>query len=156
MSFGGLFDIMGGGGGGGGGSFSGGGIGSSQSAQESTSTTTTNDQSKVDNRDLGGSSFAGGDMSLVTGDTAQIDITTIDPGALATARAIVSDSMGHLQDSLNSVQSLASDSIQQAYSLAQDARKSETAGAIDQFVSYVFWLGLAGIVAYVAINGKKG
>lgn len=164
--FGGLFDV----GGGGGGSFSGGGIGSSQSAQQSQSTTTTLDLSRIDNSVSSEGSFRAGDINIVTvpagsGDpttpgaagapSGNINISTIDPGALQTAREVISNGMDHLQSNLNSVTSLANDSINQAYQLAQSARQSETSGAINALTKYLFWVAVAGIGAYVIVKGKK-
>lgn len=167
--FGGLFDVFGGGGGGS--SFSGGGIGSSQSAQSSTSTTTTLDMSRVDNSVLSEGSFRAGDINIVTTPGAAVDnpssapgstlsgagvnISMVDPGALQTARMIVADSLDQIGANLQAVGSVASDSISQAYQLAEGARKSETAGALQDFTRYGAAILIAGILGYVIVKGSK-
>jgi hypothetical protein len=158
MGFGGLFDILGGGGGGGGGGFSGGGIGSSQSAQQ----TDTKDFSRIDNRVVQAGAFTGGDLTISSGDNSApttYNISQTDPGAIKAgldiARAGIDSVNTQSINSATALQSIASDSINQAYGLANQARQSETSGAINALTKYLFWVALAGVAAWAIVKTSK-
>lgn len=153
MAFGGLFDMFGGGGS----SFSGGGIGSSQSAQQ----TDTKDFSRIDNRVLESGAVTGGDLTISTGDVTapqEFRITQTDQGAIKAGIdvALAGIDVVDIANSraVGAIQSVASDSINQAYGLANEARQSETSGAINNFVKYAFWLAVAGVLTYGVIKTK--
>jgi hypothetical protein len=151
----GLESLFGGGGGGGGG-FSGGGIGSSQSAQDDHR----KDFSRIDNRTYEAGSVTGGDLAIYAGDSpANYNIMQTDQGAI---RAGVDIAMAGIDSvntqSINSataLQSIASDSINQAYGLANQARQSETSGAINALTKYLFWVALAGVAAWAIVKTSK-
>lgn len=155
MAFGGLFDMFGGGGGG---SFSGGGIGSSQSAQQ----TDTKDFSRIDNRVLESGSVTGGDLVISSGDNSApttYNIMQTDAGAIKAgvdvALAGIDSVQTQARSSATALQSIASDSINQAYGLANQARQSETSGAINNLVKYVFWVAVAGVAAWAIVKTSK-
>jgi hypothetical protein len=133
-------------------------------AQTSASTTTTqNTINTVDNRAVQGDFAAiGGNVTVNTGESSQIkslNISTTDQGAVRAGLDIALQSLGGLRDivgnTLRANSSVASDSIAQAYGLANEARQSETSGAINNFLKYGAVILVIGIIAYAVVKTKK-
>lgn len=135
-----------------------------KSSANTTSSNTTQDQttSNVDNRVGGDNAAFGGNVSI--GPTGNIDkggitISTTDQGAIKAGSDAIMEAIQSVTDlaknQTTATQSVAKDSISQAYGLANQARQSETSGAINNFLQYGTWIALAGILAYAVINGKK-
>lgn len=134
-----------------------------------TSTATTVDQTitNTDNRTAEGNAAVGGNVTTGPGDiNGRLSITTSDQGAirggldLATeAIQTVASTVQGIQDAANSsvrsIQSSASDTVGQAYGLANEARQSETSGAINNVLKYGVWIALAGIIVYGIVRTQK-
>jgi hypothetical protein len=139
-----------------------GGKGNSKANTQATTTTTTNQSTinTVDNRAIqGDNAIVGGNITLNTGDSAQVDLTMTDLGAVRGGLDLALESLRGIQSATSganaAVMSVASDSIGQAYGLANEARQSETSGAINNLAKYLFWIALAGVVVYGFKNLKK-
>lgn len=73
----------------------------------------------------------------------------------STLESIFGKMVSSVSNSASATQSVASDSIKQAYDLAQEARQSETSGAINNMTKYVLWIVIAGIAAWVIVKTRK-
>jgi len=132
-------------------------------ANTSSQTTTNTTQSTintVDNRAIqGDNAIVGGNVTLNTGEASQVSVTSTDLGAIKGGLDLAFESIRHIQEatagSNAAVKSVASDSIAQAYGLANEARQSETSGAINSLTKYLFWIALAGVVVYGLKHLKK-
>lgn len=139
-----------------------GGKGNSR-AQTSSTTTTNTDQTTintVDNRAVqGDNALIGGNVTVNSGEASQISVQQTDLGAIGAGLDIALESLGVIQSatsgSIAAVRSVANDSIDKAYGLANQARQSETSGAINSLTKYLFWIALAGVAAYAFVKLKK-
>jgi len=132
----------------------------SQSSTSSAQTTNDSTISTVDNRVAKDNAAVGGNVTVNPGDiNGSLAISTVDEGAVKGGLDLALESLKQItsatQSSTNAVKSVASDSIGQAYGLANEARQSETSGAINNFLKYGVWVALAGIAAYVIVRGGK-
>jgi len=136
-----------------------GGKGNSR-AQTSSSTTTNTSQTTVntvDNRAVqGDNARIGGNVTVNPGDSpiGTLNISTTDQGAVQAGLDIALESLQGLFRQTNATQSIASDSISQAYGLANEARQSETSGAINNFLKYGTWVALAALVAWAVVRSR--
>lgn len=133
-------------------------------SKSKSSTASTNSQSDttintVDNREGGDNAIFGGNTTLHTGSNSTNNITTTDLGAVSGGLDLALESLRSISsataNSSAAVKSVASDSIAQAYGLANEARQSETSGAINNFLKYGVWLAGAIVVAVVLVKLKK-
>ena len=127
--------------------------GNSTSSNPVTNTTNTTDLSRVDSRVIESGANVGGDVQ-VTGNSGALTITTTDQGAVKAGTDIALESMRGLASNVNATESIARDSISQAYGLANQARQSETSGAINNLLQYAFWIGAIGIAAWAFTRRK--
>lgn len=146
-----------------------GGKGNSKSNTSASTSTSTSQETinTVDNRAVqGDNAVIGGNVTVNSGEASQVDVTMTDLGAIKGGIDLALESLGFASVVNNSaldsagranesVKSVASDSIRQAYDLAQEARQSETSGAINNLTKYVMWIALAGIVAWAVVKSKK-
>jgi len=142
----------------GGGGFSGGGAFNSTSSNPVTNNTTNKTETinTVDNRIGEDGAVFGGNVTLGPGDiSGTVTIQNVDQGAVLAGKDIALESLKGIGAALNATQSVASDSISQAYGLANEARQSETSGAINNLVKYATWVALAGICAYAITKYGK-
>ena len=133
---------------------------SSKNTTTSQSTTLQSTVNTVDNREVSGSNaVVGGNVSVNSGEASQVNVTMTDLGAIKGGIDLALESLGVIQSatsgSVEAVKSVASDSISQAYGLANEARQSETSGAINNLTKYLFWIALAGIGAFALMKMKK-
>ena len=77
-----------------------------------------------------------------------LQITTTDQGALLAARDLSGEAFNFASQAEASNKSLASDLTKQAFDLAQSARSSESANAIQTLSKYLAVIAVVGIVAY--------
>lgn len=139
-----------------------GGKGNSR-ANTSSNTSTATTQSTintVDNRAVqGDNAVVGGNVTINPGESSQVDLTVTDLGAIRGSLDLALESIEHIRAAtsggLEAVKSVASDSIDKAYGLANQARQSETSGAINALTKYLFWVAVAGIAAYALTKFKK-
>jgi hypothetical protein len=134
--------------------------GKSSSSSSNTTTNVDTTTSTVDNRVTEGNAAVGGNVTTGSGDiNGSLHVTTTDQGAVKGGVDIALESLRKISDStsgsLAAVKSVASDSIGQAYGLANQARQSETSGAINNFLKYGVWVAIAGIAAFVIVKSGK-
>jgi hypothetical protein len=134
---------------------------SSSSSKNTTASTNQSSQSTintVDNRQAGDNATVGGNITVNSGEASQVKIEATDLGAIKGGLDIALESLRGIQaatgGAVAAVQSTASDSISQAYGLANEARQSETSGAINSLTKYLFWIALAGVAAFVLVRSK--
>jgi len=137
-----------------------GGKGNSRANTQSQTTTNTSQTTvnTVDNRAVqGDNARIGGNVTVNPGDApiGSLNISTTDQGAVQAGLDIALESLSGLRSQTNATQSIASDSIAQAYGLANEARQSETSGAINNFLKYGTWVALAALVAWAIISTNK-
>jgi|GEM_PF-3112542 len=148
-----------------------GGKGNSKANTQSTTTTNTSQTTvnTVDNRAVQGDNAAvGGNVTVNPGDSpiGALNISTTDQGAVHAGLDIALESLSAIQNQTKDVlaglksqstatQSLASDSISQAYGLANEARQSETSGAINNVLKYGTWIVLAALVVWGIVRTNK-
>lgn len=134
------------------------GKGTSQSKTDSTTvtSTTTSNTNNVDNRIVDGDNARiGGNVNVNTGDSsAPINISTTDQGAVQAGLDLALEALGFAGSTQAGIKSVASDSISQAYDLAQAARQSETSGAINNFARLAAIVAVVGVVAYAFTRSK--
>lgn len=133
-------------------------FGGSGNKESSSSSTSNLDQtiSTVDNRAAGSGSVFGGNVSVNPGDiNGSLSISTTDQGAILAGKDIALESIAALTSSVNATKSVASDSISQAYGLANSARQSETSGAINNFLKYGAIVAVCGFAAYAIVKYGK-
>lgn len=101
--------------------------------------------------------------SIGSGKNSRTNVTVTDGGAIAAARDVGLASLDFAKRSQDSLQALTSaqaqaskDSVAAAYSLANQARQSETSGAINNVLKYGTWIALAALLAWAASKGKRG
>lgn len=112
--------------------------------------------STVDNRVGGDRAVFGGNVTVNPGDIAgTLNISTTDQGAILAGKDIALESIGALANSVAAVKSVASDSISQSFGLANEARQSETSGAINNFLKYGAIVAVCGFAAYVIVKWGK-
>lgn len=115
-------------------------------------TTNTN----TDNRVAESGAAVGGNVSLGPGDiNGTVTLEQTDQGSVLAARDIALESISGLRDLAKSTQSVASDSIGQAYGLANEARQSETSGAINNFLKYGAIIAVIAVIAYAYTHRKS-
>lgn len=132
-------------------SFGGGSSSSASTSNQTVDTTST----VTDNRVASGQAMVGGNVTTGPGDiNGSLTVSTTDFGAIKGGVDIALESLKGIQDSNASLKSVTSDSISQAYGLAQAARQSETSGAINNLTKYLFWVAIAGVSAYVIVKGN--
>lgn len=136
---------------------SGKGSSSSRTSQQTSTTNVSSTVNTVDNRIVDGDNARiGGNVTVNPGENVGgINISTTDQGAIQAGLDIALESLGFAASSQAGIKSVASDSISQAYDLAQSARQSETSGAINNFLKYGVWIGLAAIAAYAFVQYRK-
>lgn len=132
------------------------------SASSSSSSNVTNDvsTSTVDNRVAEGNAVVGGNVTTGSGDiNGTLTITTTDQGAIKGGVDIALESLRNITaatgNAVSAVKSTASDSIAQAFGLANEARQSETSGAINNFLKYGVAAVIVGIIAYAYVKRGK-
>jgi len=119
-------------------------------------TTTTN----TDNRVAESGAAVGGNVSFGPGDiSGTVTLEQTDQGTVLASRDIALESIGGIRDLASqvtqSVKSVASDSIGQAYGLANEARQSETSGAINNFLKYGAIIAVIAVIAYAYTHKKS-
>lgn len=127
--------------------FSGGsGIGNATSA----TTSTDNSINTVDNRAGGDGSIFGGNVTLNPGDIASstLNITTSDQGAILAGRDLALEALNFARSTQTTSASQLSDLSGQAFGLANEARQSETSGAINNFLKFAAIVAVVGIGAW--------
>jgi len=142
-----------------------GGIGNStpQTTNNTSTRTVDNTINTVDNRNVQGDNAAiGGNVTVNAGEASQIkslNISTTDQGAVHAGLDIALASLGGVgeltQNALASNASIASDSISQAYGLANEARQSETSAALNNFLKYGAWIAGIGIIGWVLVKARR-
>lgn len=132
-------------------------FGGPQRSDTSTSNTTVDTTtSTVDNRAAGSGATFGGNVTTGPGDiTGTLAVSTTDFGAILAGKDLALESIRALTKSAESTKSIASDTIQQAYGLANSARQSETSGAINNVVKYGAIVAIAGISLFIIIKYAK-
>lgn len=134
-----------------------GGKGNSQ-AQTSSTTSTTNESTTintVDNRAVQGDDARIGGNVTLTGTSGPITIETTDQGAVQAGLDLALESLGGIHNLVNANASVAKDSISQAYGLANQARQSETSGAINNALKYFALIAVIGIIAWAYARSRK-
>lgn len=141
--------------GGGGGGFSGGGAFNNTSTPTTNNTSTTETISNVDNRVGGDNAVFGGNLSFNPGDIeGAVTLQQTDLGAIAAGTDIALESIRALANSVAGIQSTASDTVSQGFDLANEARQSETSGAINNLVMYAAGVIVIGIIAWAVVRSK--
>lgn len=145
------------------------GTGKGSSSSKTSSQTTTNTVSStvntVDNRIVeGDNARVGGNVTVNPGDNSgTLNISTTDQGAVQAGLDLALESLGFSGDIFNQAigfakstqsgfQSGANDLVSQSYSLADQARQSETSGAINNFAKLAAIVAVVGILAWVAVR----
>ncbi len=139
-----------------------GGKGNSQKQTQTTSETTAIDTTTntVDNRAVqGNNATIGGNVTVNSGEASQVSIQTTDLGAISRGLDIALESIQGIQtstaNSTAALQSVTSDSIQQAYGLANEARQSETSAALNNFLKYGAIIAVIGVIAWAVVKTKR-
>lgn len=147
------------------------------STSNQTNTTTNTSQTTintVDNRAVqGDNATVGGNVTVNSGESSQISVQQTDLGAIGAGLDIALESLAKiseattgafgladraLQSSERNTQSVlgsTNSTISSAFGLANQARQSETSGAINNLVQYLFWFAVAGVAAYVLVRTVK-
>jgi Zn-dependent alcohol dehydrogenase len=127
-------------------------------SKSSSSNTTNNEETTVttvDNRVAEDSAAVGGNVTTGSGDiNGSLSISTTDQGAIKGGVDIALESVDALSKALAGTQQAAGEQTTKAFALADNARQSETSGAINNFLKYGVWIALAGIAAY-ALTRKR-
>jgi len=129
-----------------------------KSSPSTTSTSNVIDQTVTtsDNRVAEGNAAVGGNVSTGPGDiNGALTISTTDQGAVRGGVDLALEAIKTVGNTVSSIQSSASDTVQQAYGLANEARQSETSGAINNLLKYGVWVALAGIIVYGIVSTQK-
>lgn len=124
----------------------------SRNSQQTTTSNVTNDQTlaATDNRVGGDNAAIGGNVSTASGDiSGGLMISTTDQGAIKGGVDIAQESLNVVRGAISGAQSSASDTIGQVIGLANEARQSETSGAINNLVKYGAWVVGAALVVYL-------
>lgn len=128
--------------------------GKGNSTPKTTNTSTTNTSqttvNTVDNRAVqGDNANIGGNVTLNAGDIqAPVNVSTTDFGAVQSA-------LDFALESTTRAQTAVGESVKQAYGLANEARQSETSGAINNFLKYGAIVAVVVAVAWVATRSKS-
>lgn len=132
-----------------------------RSSASSATQNTTNDTtiSTVDNRVSEGNARVGGNVTLNSGDVSgPISISTTDQGAVQAGLDLGLESLRAIQqatnDARNAANSQVSDLTAQAFGLANEARQSETSGAINNFLKYGVVVAVVAIGAWALTRAK--
>ncbi len=121
----------------------------SKSSTSSTNTTYDTTISSVDNRVAEGNAAVGGNVMVNPGDiNGSLSISTTDQGAVRGGVDIALESIRAVQAGTAAQSSLTKDLVAQSYGLANEARQSETSGAINKFVQYGAIIAVVGILAW--------
>jgi hypothetical protein len=155
--------------------------GKGNSRAQTSSSTTTNTESTtintVDNRAVqGDNATVGGNVTVNSGEASSVNVQQTDLGAIGAGLDIALESLGSIQSATSGAFGLVGDltkkvldasqsntsrvlasndsTISSAYSLANQARQSETSGAINNLTKYLLWIALAGIAAFVLVRQK--
>jgi len=123
---------------------------SSATYTEDTSITT------VDNRVGGDNAVFGGNVTLNSNDSpiSSLSISTTDQGAVQAGLDVTLEALNFASSTQAGSRSLASDLTSQAFDLAQQARQSETSGAINNLVKAATIIAVLVVVAYAFVNRK--
>jgi len=139
-----------------------GGKGNSEKQTQTSSSTTAIDTTTntVDNRAVqGDNATVGGNVTVNSGEASQVQITTTDLGAVSKGLDLALESIYGIQqatsNSTEALKSVTSDSISQAYGLANQARQSETSAGLNNFLKYGAIIAVIGIIAYVLVKSKR-
>lgn len=132
----------------------------SQTASSTTTNTTSSTINTVDNRAVqGDNATVGGNVTVNSGESSQVSVTMTDLGAISKGLDVALESIAGIQSATSGAveanKSIASDSIAQAYGLANEARQSETSGAINNFLKFAAIIAVVGIIAYAVVKTKK-
>lgn len=136
------------------GGFSGGsGIGNSTASTSSTD----NSINTVDNRAGGDGSIFGGNVTLNPGDVqnSTLNISTSDQGAILAGRDLALEALKFAGSAQTSSASQLSDLSAQAFGLANEARQSETSGAINNFLKFAAIVAVVGIGAWAYSQSRR-
>lgn len=129
----------------------------SSSKAKSYTTTTTQDVTTVDNRVGEAGAIMGGNVSINAqgSPVGNLTVQSLDPGAIAAGKDVALSALDLVRQATETSTAASERNIAQAYGLAQAARQSETAGAINNFARYgAIVLGLA-VLAW-AWSKRKG
>lgn len=124
---------------------------SSRNTTASSNQTVQETMNNVDNRATQGDGSIGGNVNLNLGTSAtlsDVTISTTDQGAVKAGLDMALESLAGMQNVVKANASVASDSISQAYGLANAARQSETSGAINNALKYFALVAGLGILAW--------
>jgi len=142
--------------------FSSGGIGNSTPTTNNDTKTITSQSTinTVDNRAVqGNGATIGGNVTVNSGEASQVDIHTTDLGAIKGGLDLAFESLQGIQsaakNATDSNASIASDSISQAYGLANEARQSETSAALNNFLKYGAIIAGLAIIAWAVARAKR-
>ena len=130
--------------------------GKSSSSSSNTTNNAETTVTTVDNRVARDNAAVGGNVTTGSGDiNGSLTVSTTDQGAIKGGVDIALESINSISDALKNTQSETSRTIGQAFGLANNARQSETSGAINNFLKYGVWVALAAIAAVVIVKGGK-
>lgn len=126
------------------------------------SSTATSDTSIVntDNRAAGDGAVFGGNVTVNPGDSPinSLNISTTDQGAVRAGLDATLESLKFASATQSSTisanSSLAKDLTSQAFDLAQQARQSETSGAINNLVKAAVVVVIVAVIAYAYVHRR--
>lgn len=139
-----------------------GGKGNSRSTTQASTQTTTKQTTinTVDNRAVqGDNAVVGGNITINPGESNQINVSTSDLGAIKGGLDLALESIRGIQDatsnSTEALKSVTSDSIGQAYGLANSARQSSQQELTNNFLKFAAVIAVVGIIGWVIVKAKK-
>lgn len=138
--------------------FDSGGKGNSRAQTSSATSTNTSQETynTVDNRAVqGDGAVFGGNVTVTGSQGGPLTISTTDQGAVAAGLDVALESLAGVRGLVEANASIAKDSISQAYGLANQARQSETSGAINNALKYFAVIAVIGIAAW-AYSRRRG
>lgn len=133
----------------------------------SKSSSTTNNNIKdttiteTDNRVGGDNAVFGGNVSINPSDSpvGAINVTTTDLGAIKGGVDIALESIAGIQNAnkstIDAIKSTTSDTIGQAFGLANEARQSETSAAIQNLLKYGAGIVALGLLVWAYRSSRK-
>lgn len=128
----------------------------SSSSSSTTNNTMETTVTTVDNRVAEDNAAVGGNVTTGSGDiNGSLTISTTDQGAIRGGVDLAQEAIRSAGSSLATVESVTKDTISQAYTLANQARQSETSAALNNFLKYGVWVAVTGIAAYVIVKGSN-
>lgn len=128
----------------------------SDSRTSSSNTTYDTTVSTVDNRVSEGNARVGGNVTVNPGDVqGPLSISTTDQGAVQAGVDIALESIRTVQNLATANASSSRDIVSQGFDLAQEARQSETSGAINKLVMYGAAVLIVGLIVYGVTRAKS-